>query len=305
MSALGTAVGFLVLVTVCVLGCCASAASGAEPQKVRDRMWVWAHDAGVYNGQWNLPGRSSITPVEGAAYLGLANVIFIRYEGKPQPPFSDYARPFRSLRKVMWSVTGAGGATSDAERREVLALAREMPNLTGVFMDDFFQFTAAARGAAGGEAGAAAALSVEQLEQLRRQLTLDSRRLDLGVTLYTHQLDPRIAAHLALCDVVSLWMWKADDLERLQSNFALFEKLAPRKRTLLGLYMWDFGTGRPMPLERMKKQCHQALQWLREGRIEGMIFLATNLCDLKLETVGWTKGWIAEVGDGPLGQPPR
>jgi hypothetical protein len=302
MEAHGATLGSLILLTLGVAGCFASAGA-VEPQKVRDCMWVWAHDAGVYNGQWGLPGNSRITPVEGADYLGVPNVIFIRYEGRPKPPFSAYAQPFKSLKRVMWSVTGAGGATSEAERKEVLALARQMPNMTGVFMDDFFQFTA--RDVQGGEAEAAAALSVEQLRQVRRQLTLDGRRLDLGVTLYTHQLDPRIAAHLALCDVVSLWTWKAEDLEHLESNFARFEKLAPGKRTLLGLYMWDFGTGRPMPLERMKKQCEQALRWLREGRIEGMIFLATNICDLKLQTVEWTRRWIAEVGDQPVPRPPR
>lgn len=37
-----------------------------------------------------------------------------------------------------------------------------------------------------------------------------------------------------------------------------------------------------------------------KGRIEGVIFLATNICDLDLETVIWTRRWIAEVGDRPL-----
>ena len=69
--------------------------------------------------------------------------------------------------------------------------------------------------------------------------------------------------------------------------------------------MWDFGIGKPMPLERMKKQCELALRWLQEGRIEGMIFLATNICDLDLEAVNWTRRWIAEVGDQQLGAPDR
>ena len=50
----------------------------------------------------------------------------------------------------------------------------------------------------------------------------------------------------------------------------------------------------------MKKQCAFALRWLREGRIEGMILLATNICDLNLETVNWTRSWVAEVGNQPL-----
>ncbi len=51
-----------------------------------------------------------------------------------------------------------------------------------------------------------------------------------------------------------------------------------------------------MPLDLMKKQCELGRKWLKEGRIEGMIFLASNVCDLELETVEWTRKWIAEVG---------
>ncbi len=74
------------------------------------------------------------------------------------------------------------------------------------------------------------------------------------------------------------------------------EKLAPRHGKLLGCYLWDFGTGKPMPLDLMKKQCELGRKWLEQGRIEGMIFLASNVCDLELETVEWTRKWIAEVG---------
>ena len=144
-------------------------------------------------------------------------------------------------------------------------------------------------------------MSVEQLQQLRPRLTVSGRKLDLGVTLYTFQLDKRIIAHLKYFDIVSLWTWEAADLAKLEKNLAKFQAIAPGKRVLLGLYMWDFsGKGRPMPLDLMKKQCNLALKWLREGRIEGMIFLATNLCDLNLEAVKWSRSWIAEVGDQPL-----
>jgi len=45
------------------------------------------------------------------------------------------------------------------------------------------------------------------------------------------------------------------------------------------------------------KLCEVGLRWLREGRIEGMIFLASCICDLGLKTVEWTRRWITEVGD--------
>ena len=45
------------------------------------------------------------------------------------------------------------------------------------------------------------------------------------------------------------------------------------------------------------------LQWLQEGRINGMIFSGANLCDLNIDAVNWTRDWIAQVGDQPLTTP--
>jgi hypothetical protein len=411
-----------------------SGGAPAEERTVRDRFWIWAHEAHAYDNAWGLQRNGRITPVEGAYYLGVPNIILIRCEAKPAPPFEQYAVPFQSLKRVYWSITGAGGATSDEERDHVFRLAAKLPNMTGVFMDDFFQFSGSGRPqwlaenapqfpvylevefaaptgltavelaqsdwgtgdyrsgdfvlqvreAGGGwrevgkgtlpdtagakckvaldgtgrpgfrigilnthdregahscglsrveawagekavslkgakltatssyaghgpdslnqeaKAEAPAALSVGQLQKIRERLVVNGRRLDLGVTLYTYQLDPAIRSHLDYCDVVSLWTWEAKDLRLLQENFAKYKALAPNKRTLLGCYMWDFGTGKPMPIVAMKKQCEFGLARLRDGQIEGMIFLASNICDLDLETVDWTRRWIAEVGDQPL-----
>ncbi len=278
----------------------ASVTASGKKQLVRDRFWAWAHEAGVYNGHWGLSGTSRITPVEGAHYLGVPNIIFIRYENKPAMPCDQYAVPFRSLQRVIWSITGAGGLTSDQEREQVLQLAAKMPNFTGVFMDDFFNLSQSPQDFDGAKAASSGALTVPQLRQLREKLNINGRKLDLGVTLYMTQLDARILGHIDLCDVVSLWTWKATDLHELEANFEKAKKLLPGKRLLLGCYMWDFGTEKPMPLDLMKKQCELGLQWLKAGRIEGMIFLATNICDLQLESVEWTREWIAQVGNQRL-----
>ena len=420
---------------------CAGAAAkpGGDqlPSTVRDRLWVWAHALGSYDHAWGLPGNSRLTPVAGARYLGVPNIILIRYAGQPAPPFEDYAAPFESMTRVFWSIAGAGGATSQEEREHVFRLAAKMPNIVGLFMDDFFQidnherpqwlaanappfpvtltvrlaeptagtrleltqsdwhtgdyrtaqfavelpddaggWREAAQGSLPNQPGAkaqvelpgrpaaavririlgthdtqaarscglgrvrlwagdrevpldkaaaeasstypnfdpqsvlradapdarpaAAALSPDQLRAVRQRLQIGQRRLDLGVTLYTHQLSPRILPHLDLCDVVSLWTWNARDVRDLEANFAKFRQLAPSQRVLLGCYMWDFGMQRPMPLELMQQQTKLGLEWLRAGQVDGLIFLATNICDLQLETVEWTRKWIAEVGDQTL-----
>ncbi len=97
--------------------------------------------------------------------------------------------------------------------------------------------------------------------------------------------------------MVSFWTWTSENLESLERNFQKVEKIAPSCRKVLGCYMYDYGNGKPMPVDLMKHQCEIGLQWLYHGRIEGMIFLASCICDLELEAVEWTRQWISEVGD--------
>ena len=118
--------------------------------------------------------------------------------------------------------------------------------------------------------------------------------------MYAHQLALPVGQHLALCDNVSFWTWRAEELADLERNFSIVEELAPACDKVLGCYMWDYGNKRPMPVEAMEQQCTIGLRWLREGRIDGMIFLASCICDLGLETVEWTRDWIARVGNENL-----
>ena len=404
---------------------------------VRDRLWIWGHLEGSYDDSYGLPQNSRVTPLQGAEYLSIPNLIMVRYDGKPAPPFDDYAKQYSSMKKLMWSFVGAGGGTSREEQEIVVELAKKMPNITGLFMDDFFhgnavpvkncwlaennpefpvtvslQFPAslianeiellqsdwktgdyrtsdiavdvlaegrwneAVKGKLANQGGVVTVLnlpekpinglrirflgthdvagarsvglgslrllndgramslsgvkveasssypghepeallaslspdameppascSLEDLREIRKKLDIPGRKLDLGVTLYTHQLNPAICRHLGMCDVVSFWSWTADELVKLKENFAKYRQLAPKKRTLLGIYMWDFGMGKPLPMDLMRMQCETALKWLREGEIEGMIFLASNICDMKLEAVEWAKKWIAEHGNETL-----
>lgn len=257
--------------------------------KIRDRLWMWAHEAGSHDEAYKIPKPSRMTPIEGAYYMGIPNVMLIRYDGKPQMPFDQYAVPFRALDKAVWSISGAGGATSVDERDHVLDLAKRETNITGVIMDDFFH-----------DAEGKAAISVEELKDLRNRMQLPDRRLDMYVILYDHWLGWKVEQHIEQCDKVIFWTWEAKNLEKLSENFAEFEKVAGNKGKLLGCYLWDYGTGKPMPVESMKKQCEMGLEWLKQGRIEGMVFLATCVCDLEIDAVEWTRKWIADVADMPF-----
>src|SRR5690242_1006305 len=85
------------------------------PGTVRDRLWMWSHPAGSYNKapnekEWpftdyGFTKASRMTPAEGALYLGLPNVIFVRYSGRPVPAaFDSVARTLQPFKRIIWSI---------------------------------------------------------------------------------------------------------------------------------------------------------------------------------------------------------
>ena len=269
----------------------ADALGSTEKSSVRDKLWLWGHDAGAHNDSWGLPKPSRITPTEAAFYLGIPNLIMVRYQGRPTLPFYQYALPFRALKRVVWSVVGASGQTDEEERAHVLDLAARHPNVIGLMLDDFFGSEQTSQG------HDLAVLPPETLRDLRGQMIVGGRRLRLWAVLYEHQLERPLAPYLELLDVVSFWTWESEKLQGLESNLERLEKVAPKCGRVLGCYLWDYGNKRPMPLDLMRRQCELGMRWLRQGRIEGMIFLASCLCDLELDAVEWTRNWIAQLGD--------
>lgn len=261
---------------------------------VRDACWLWGHDAGAHNPgthhiEWNLPGASRMSAVEAAFYLSVPNLLMVRYNGTPTLPYDRLAVATRPLSRVMWSITGAMGEKSPEERNHVFDLARRFPNITGVVMDDFLNWDT-------GEPE----LSVSELRAIRERLNLPDRTLDLMMVLYSHQLDAPIAEHLGLCNQVSFWVWESQHLNRLEADFSRLESVASHQQKFLGCYVWDFGARSPMPIRRFQDQCMLALEWLRGGRIAGIVFLPSCHCDLELDTVEWLRVWLQEVGDLPI-----
>ena len=69
---------------------------------------------------------------------------------------------------------------------------------------------------------------------------------------------------------------------------------------MLGCYVVDYGRKAGIPVSSMQLQCETGLRWLREGRIEGLIFLGNTTLDLGFESAEWTRQWIKKVGDTKL-----
>lgn len=192
---------------------------------VRDRFWVFACAA---NSDYvTLRRRSVMTPVESAIYLDVPNLLMVQSSeteapyGRINPPFAQYAVAMRPLRRVAWSVVGSGGFTSPAETKEVLELAKTMPNFAGVMLDDFFHPL---------QGGKYAVLSVDELARVRRQLKAINPKLRVFVTLYVNQLDLPLGDYLKLIDVITAWTSSPAELANLEANWKKLEQRAPKQK---------------------------------------------------------------------------
>lgn len=263
---------------------------------LRDRLWMWGHDSGSLKSGYSIGEKGTdIEPAAALEYMGIPNVCMVRFTGTPLPPFDDYVKQFTHTRRLTWSIVdGAKNFTNEQKRQQALDLATRTPNLVGLDLDDFFIGDAIPKP---GATEARANLAVAELEKVARERTVAGRRLDLSMVIYSNQLHPSIAQHVDLVDTVYFWTWKARDLVNLEANFAKYRQIAPQKPTLLGIYMWDFGEKKEIPIPLMEHQCRLALEWLKQGQIDGLIFHCTPLCGMKFEAVEWSRAWIAKHAD--------
>ncbi len=258
--------------------------------KTKDKFWIWGQEAGCHD---TYTGRhSTTTPVEGAQFLGIDNMIVVRYGGKPEPPFVDYGREMSHYKQLVWSIIGDASTGASVDLDSFVELAGTRPNLVGGIMDDFCPRTT----------GENPLLVPQDIADMKRSMIVGGRELDLWVVLYAHELidGERLKPYIDNCDIINFWTWRAEELAALDENFSTLERLYPGKRKILGCYMFDYGDCKEMPVELMETQCESGLRWLKEGRIEGMVFLASCICDLNLPAVEWSRKFIASVGEDEL-----
>ncbi len=150
-----------------------------------------------------------------------------------------------------------------------LSLAREFPNIRGIFLDDF-------------------------VRPIPRKKATDAHIGRPAMPL---------ADFLGEFDVLTLWTWDSAEIPELEANLLALEKIAPKKaRIALGLYLWDFQNKKPVSMELMKHQCDLGLKWLKEGRISDMIFLANTMLDVGMPSADFSRQWIKEHGGEKLGR---
>jgi len=262
----------------------------------RDKFWMFGVKA-HQDDMWLKPSgeekvdyyfRSRITPAEGAMILDIPNMMMVNCDGVPAPYSKDalgYAESFYRMKQVMWSGTGSSGFRAGNEEEFICSLADKYPNIMGEYLDDLhLRF----RDLPDGKERA-----VALLKEIREKLDKASHPIKLHLGWYWHH-DP-YPGMMEYVDYFSFWTWHSEQLPMLKERFEIIEPKFRGKKILLGIYMYDFPGRHPVPLDLMEYQCNYALELLKEGRIDGIIFEANSVMGVGLPSEKWLREWIDQV----------
>ena len=267
---------------------------------IRDRLWLWGQNPGSHHldspeGGYKLPGTNLMDSREGCTFFGIEKCCRVTMSTGPFPPFDKEAEKIKDLKEIVWSAIGAGDVkqyeNDQNDLDDVLRIAGIYPNISGAILDDFFLPEDIP-----GKNNARH--SFESISKISDRLHgFSKRRLDLWMVWYTYQLDFNVGSYIKLSDVMTLWTWKGSDLAELDANIQKFVRKAKDKRRLVGCYMWNYGESKPLTMDQMKFQLDRYYHWLKKGDIEGIIFCSNCIADIGLDTVDYTRKWIADVGN--------
>ena len=258
----------------------------ADSYDLRCRMWMWGHHPDsmmAINGPLEKHGLSSSNHVDmadGCRLMGIPNVCVIRWKGLPKPPFDAYIRQFAGMREVAWSITDSDGTLSFAAKVDVaLAIKRKLPNLTTVYLDDYFQKYLR---------------PLDELKAARDKVHAAGMKLAAVMYADVEGLRESDLPSARLCDSISLWFWSPDSFGTMERDVLRAKAfLGEDMPILLGIYMWDFGKGAgPVPPEKMKQQLEVAGRLLKSGKVAGLIFHPTFCADMDIPSVNLAKQWI-------------
>lgn len=270
-----------------------------------DRSWMWGHESWQVDGKhaelFGLDVAKTYYPmVDGAKNYGLENLNIIRWD-MPDKTFRD---TLKEMKRLTWPMSGAAGEdhTTYAEMGEYnFMVAEEMPNVTGFELDDYLNPSDKTPTFIDTQDGhmkvCPTRFPYSELLELRKRMHAFKRPLELRMVTYDVLFDgsrdlSEYKPIVEVADSLTYWTWEAKNMSQLKTNFAKLRSIAPKKAIYLGIYLWDFGGKRPMPLDALQYQLETGLKWFRSGEIEGMVFLCSSICNRDFEAVKYCREWI-------------
>ncbi len=261
-----------------------------------DKFWIFgvrAHQDDVFFGPAyrNKTAKrywSRITPAEAAYILDVPNVMMIACDGEPAPFSHDaygYLESFTPMKNVLWGCTGSGGFRMGREEEFICSVLDDYPNVRGGFLDDFF--------------GKWHKKPEEERQVLLRNLKNEileglskaNRPMELCSVCYTHELD-KVTPELSDGITTIALFTSQDQIMNWEEHIEKALKVFPDKKILLGIYMFEFSTCVPTPIELMEHQCEIGLRYMKEGKLDGMIFECNAEMGIGFESDLWLREWV-------------
>jgi len=273
-----------------------SEAHTAASPSVRDALWVWANPEMANEDPHDLASYAQAGATERASLLGAPNILMA---GNGLPRNDDDALALAAevahAPRLVWEIgcddeTGGPPFAYDETVARVAGVVEKCPQLEGVLLDDMTS-QMIPRG-----------LEPPHLRSLKSLLGKACPQVKLWGVVYTMNLGfPNIEDYLRELDVINLWVWHARDFAQVDQHIQWLKGLFPEKPIVLGVYLYDYGEGRPMPIPLLEQQLATALRLLHEGTIRDIVFLTINNDE---QVLTHTATWIADIASQPIGQPP-
>lgn len=288
----------VLVVFLSMLGNAAKADSTPSvPRLVLDALWVWGNPEMAEPGMHTLASFAQAAPAERAALLGVSNIVVAglglpRDDDKALALSADMAKTPRLVWEIGCDDEGGGPPfTYDETVARVARVMAKCPQVEGVLLDDMTSMMIP-RG-----------LKPEHLRSLKSLLRRECPKVMLWGVVYTMNLDfPNIDDYIRELDVINLWVWHAKDFPEVELRIKRLREEFPEKPIVLGLYLYDYGEGRPTPLSMLEQQRTTAFKLLNEGNIRDIVFLTINNDE---KAVAQAKEWVSRVGSQTIGQLPE
>ncbi len=258
---------------------------------MKEAGWVWegiGFDPGVEPTVYGVG--------EGATYFGVpgANFIFHPNNEVNFAKLSHVPKVTGDISKWIWyetraesdRFTFAQGRKDDpeivaAEAAEVSRLSLEFPNIVGAFIDD-------THGVAAHEKA-----TPDAPAKIKEALRRHNPDLDLWIVVYTHEFENEYWQEwVDAVDVINLWVWEYENLVNIDEYIEGCRKVFPDKPIVMGIYIRDYPSQSPVPLDFLEIELNAILKHLEAGTMTGYNILGNCLIDQHPEQAKFIREFI-------------
>ena len=262
---------------------------------INDKLWLLGETPGSHHKVkgYNLPGENKMTPIEGLEYFDIKNLC--RMKMRIDMGMTYMEDPYivdnnNSMEKLCLTLVGScawrpkPGTRDDMD--EIEEMVKREKRLVSVINDDFYYDERMAF--------YTPQVLAEQREILHTGL---ERPLEFWGVSYERELlkNMDVYAHAKEYDLTTLWIWYAENIKDLGKYLEWGKSLTEDGRVILGVYMYDYGNGKPLDDDLMKFQLDFAYEKMLSGEIEGIMLHSSCNMDIGLSATDITKKWLDDI----------